>query len=68
MAFQDCCSETYTDFGPDAHKQKQNVTQDMYFDTYMHLRNVIQCKRRGLLNEKVILIHDNARSHKVQLN
>ncbi len=25
------------------------------------------CKRQGLLNQKVVLIHDNAHPHKVQL-
>ncbi len=32
MAFWDNPSLVYTEFGPDTYKEKQNVTQDMYFN------------------------------------
>ncbi len=64
-AFWDCCGLVYTEFGPDAHKEKQNVTQDTNFNTLIHLRNVIQSTRRELLSQKVVLIHDNACSHRM---
>ncbi len=31
-AFWDCHSLAYVKFGPDAHKEKQNVPQHTYFD------------------------------------
>ncbi len=34
----------YIEFGPDTHKEKRNVIQDSYFDTLMHLRNVISLR------------------------
>ncbi len=45
MAFWECHSLVYDEFGPDASKEKRNVTQNTYFDTTMHLRNAIQSKR-----------------------
>ncbi len=66
-AFRDCCGLMYAEVGLDARKEKQDVTQDSYFNTLMCLRNVIQFKRRWLLSQKVILIHDNAHLHRAQL-
>ncbi len=63
-AFWDCCGFVYTEFGPDACKGKRDFTQDIYFDTLMHLRNAIWSKRWGLLSQKVVLIHDSARPHR----
>ncbi len=57
----------YSEFGPDACKEKQNDTQDTYFDTLMHLRNAIQSERRKLLSQKVVLIWNDACSHKAHL-
>ncbi len=37
----DCHSLVYTKFLCDARKEKQNVTQDTYFDTIMYSSNVI---------------------------
>ncbi len=51
----------------DTCKEKQYVTQDTYFNTLMQLRNVIQLSRRGSLSQKIVLIHDNAHPHRVQL-
>ncbi len=67
MAFWDCYGLVYAEFGPDACKEKRNVTQDKYFNSLMHLRNVIWSKRQGLLNQEVILIHDNAHPHRVHM-
>ncbi len=52
MAFSDCCSLVYTEFGSDALKEQQNVTQDTYFNTLIRLRNVIWSKRRGFFSIK----------------
>ncbi len=49
--FWDCCGLVYPEFGPDA-QEKQNVTQDTYLDTLMHLRNAIQSKRWGFVQSK----------------
>ncbi len=49
-AFWDCCGFVYTEFSPDAHKKKQNVTQDPYFDILMHLKNAMWSNRWGLLS------------------
>ncbi len=35
-AFWNCHGLVYTEFSPDAHKEKQNITQDTYFDILMH--------------------------------
>ncbi len=35
----DCHGLLNTEFGPDACKEKQHVTQDTYFNTLMYLRN-----------------------------
>ncbi len=45
MTFWNCRERVYAEFGPDACKGKQNVTQNTYFDTLMHLRNAIWSKR-----------------------
>ncbi len=62
MAFWNCRSLVYPEFGPDGHKERQNG-----FDALMHWRNVIQPMRRGLPSQKVILIRDNAHLHRVRL-
>ncbi len=66
-AFWDGRSLVHAEFGADAYKKKRNVTQGSYLDTLMHLRNTIQPMRQGLLSQKVVLIHENARPHRVQL-
>ncbi len=40
-ALWDCCGLVYAELGSDAHIEKQNVTQDTYFDTSMYVRNAI---------------------------
>ncbi len=65
--FWDCDSLVYTEFGPDAGNEMQNITQGTYFHTLVHLRNVTWSSRRGLLNQQVVLIHDNARPHSMQI-
>ncbi len=57
----------YTEFGHDAHKEKWNVTQETYFDTLIHLKNMIRSKRQGLLSQEVFLIHNNVHPHKAHL-
>ncbi len=47
--------------------KRSKMSQDIYFDTLMNLRNVMWPNRWGLLSQKVIMIRDNARSHRVQL-
>ncbi len=66
-AFWDSWGLAYTKFGSDVHKEQQNITQDIYFNTLMHLRNAIWSMKWGLLVQKVILIHDNAHPHRVRL-
>ncbi len=53
--------------GPDAHKQKQNVTRDTYFNTLMHLRHAILSNGWRLLSQEVVLINDNTHPHRTQL-
>ncbi len=37
MAFWDSRGSVYPELGPDAHKEKQYVTQETYLDTLMHI-------------------------------
>ncbi len=46
MAFWQCCGLMYAEFGCDAHKEKQNATQDTYFDTLMQLWHVLPSEMR----------------------
>ncbi len=57
----------YAELDSDACKEKQNITQDNYFDSLMHLRNVVWSETERLLSQKVVLFHNNARLHKAQL-
>ncbi len=49
-ALWDFCGLAYAEFGPDAHKDKQNISQYTYFNTFMQLRSVIWFKRQGYLS------------------
>ncbi|GBO01504.1 hypothetical protein AVEN_265237-1 [Araneus ventricosus] len=44
-------------------ERDHTVTADRYCDTLARLREVIRLKRPGILNDGVILLNDNARSH-----
>ncbi len=43
--------------------RKQNVTQETYFDTILHLRNAIKRKHPEKLSQGIFLLQDNARPH-----
>ncbi len=45
----------------------RTVTADTYFDILMHLRQAIKEKRRRLLLDGLVLMHDNAQPHTAML-
>ncbi len=51
-AFWGCHNFVYAEFGPNAHKEKQNVTQDTYFDSLKHLKNAIQSLETKIVPSK----------------
>lgn len=46
---------------------RSTITADSYFDTLIRLEMVIKKKRSKKLNRKILLLHDNARSHSASL-
>ncbi len=46
--------------------KKYTVNQQRYFDNIYHLRNAIKFKQLDL-SKKVMLVHNNARSHTARL-
>jgi len=46
--------------------QGSTINAGVYCDTFPKLRRTIQTKRRGMLSQGVVMIHDNARPHTLQ--
>ncbi len=67
IGFWDCWGLVYAEFDLDARKEEQNVTQNTYFDTLMHLTNATWSKWQDCC-QKVILIHKNACLYRTQFD
>ncbi len=70
MVFWDCRRIPIVEYLPQGinpgTEKKYTANQRQYFDTILHLRDVIKSKRLGS-SKKVMLIHDNAQPNTAEL-
>ncbi len=60
-SFFDAKGTIFFEFMPSGTK----INADRYVDTLMKLHRAVKSKRRGLLSQRPILLHDNATPHAV---